>query len=114
MIKLYGVPTCNKIRNAKVILESNNLKYKFINVKKLPIPENQLKYVIAELGMDKVLNKQGLTYKKLGLKQMNLDNTQLMQWLLKEQGMIKRPLIENNGHYLINSDEKTIVEFCKC
>ena len=113
MIKLFGVPSCNKIRDAKVILESNNIEYQFINVKKTPIPEKQLKEIIKQLGMEKVLNKQGLTYKKLGLKQMNLNNTQQLQWLLKEQSMIKRPLLENNGHYLIDSEESTILAFCR-
>ncbi|MBN1408579.1 MAG: arsenate reductase family protein [Calditrichaceae bacterium] len=112
MIKLYGVSSCNKIRDAKVILESNKIEYQFINVKKNPIPENQLNEIIEQLGIKKVLNKQGLTYKKLGLNQMNLNDTQLMQWLLKEQGMIKRPLFENNDRYLIDSDEQTIIEFC--
>lgn len=112
MIKLYGVPSCNKIRDAKVILESNNIEYQFINVKKTPIPKEQLKDIVNQLGVDKVLNKQGLTYKKLGLKQMNLNDTQQLQWLLKEQGMIKRPLLENKGKYLIDSDDKIIVKFC--
>ena len=113
MIKLFGVPSCNKIRDAKVILESNNIGFQFINIKKTPIPENQLKEIINQLGMEKVLNKQGLTYKKLGLKQMNLNDTQRLQWLLKEQSMIKRPLLENNGHYLIDSEESTILAFCR-
>ena len=113
MIKLFGVPSCNKIRDAKVILESNNIEYQFINVKKTPIPEKQLKEIIKQLGMEKVLNKQGLTYKKLGLKQMNLNDTQRLQWLLKEQSMIKRPLLENNGHYLIDWEESTILAFCR-
>ncbi|MEJ2543813.1 MAG: Spx/MgsR family RNA polymerase-binding regulatory protein [Calditrichaceae bacterium] len=112
MIKLFGVPSCNKIRDAKVILDSNNIEYQFVNVKKAPISENQLKDIINQLGMDKVLNKQGLTYKKLGLKQMNLNDTQQLQWLLKEQGMIKRPLFENKGKYLIDSDEHAVVAFC--
>jgi Spx/MgsR family transcriptional regulator len=113
MKKLYGVPSCNKIRDAKVTLESNNIEFQFVNVKKTPISEDQLKVIVDQLGIDKVLNKQGLTYKKLGLKQMNLNETQQLQWLRKEQGMIKRPLIENNGRYLIDSDPQTILKFCK-
>ncbi len=113
MIKLYGVPSCNKIRDAKVVLEKNHITYQFVNVKKTPVLEDQLRKVVGQLGIEKVLNKQGLTYKKLKLKEMNLDDTQLFNWLYKEQGMIKRPLIEKSNQYLIDSDEQKIVEFCK-
>lgn len=113
MIKLYGVPSCNKIRDAKAILENNHISYQFINIKKTPVSEAQLKDIVNQLGIEKVLNKKGLTYKKLGLNQMDLDDYQLFQWLYKKQGMIKRPLFQNNNQYFINSDEKKIVEFCK-
>lgn len=112
MIKLYGVPSCNKIRNAKVVLEDNKINYQFVNVKKTPISEDQLNKIVNQLGLESVVNKQGLTYKKLGLKELNLNDEQLFQWLYKEQGMIKRPLIENDGQYLINSDEQKIIKLC--
>ena len=43
---------------------------------------------------------------------MNLNDNQLFQWLYKEQGMIKRPLLENDSQYLIEFDKQKIVDFC--
>lgn len=63
MIKLYRVPTCNKIRDAKVILGKNHITYQFINIKKTPVSEAQLEDIVNQLEIEKVLNKQGLTYK---------------------------------------------------
>ena len=112
MISLYGVPSCNKIRDTKMILENQNIVYQFINVKKVPISKDKLNKIVDQLGIDNVVNKQGLTYKKLGLKTMNLNDNQLFQWLYKEQGMIKRPLLENDSQYLIEFDKQKIVDFC--
>ena len=112
MISLYGVPSCNKIRDTKMILENHNIVYQFINVKKVPISKDKLNKIVDQLGIDNVVNKQGLTYKKLGLKTMNLNDNQLFQWLYKEQGMIKRPLLENDSQYLIEFDKQKIVDFC--
>ena len=113
VIKLFGVPSCNKIRDARELFEKNKIVYQFVNVKKTPVSELQLKEIVNQLSLDRVINKQGLTYKKFGLSKMNLNEDELFQWIFREQGMIRRPLIENNGRYLIDTDENKIIEFCK-
>ena len=114
MVILYGVPTCKQIRDSKALFEENNIEYEFINVKKQPLSENQLKEAALQIGIDQLVNSRGTTYRKLGLKNMKLNESELLQWLQKEQGMIKRPLIEKNGKYWGSSkgfNAETILEF---
>jgi len=111
VIKLYGVPNCQQIRKTKALFHENNIAYEFIHVKKDPVSEERLKEVVAQLGLDKALNSKGATYRKLGLKQMNLSDEELFAWLLKEQGMIKRPLIEKDGRFWIGYEPEGILHF---
>ena len=64
-----------------------------------------------QLGIDLVVNSKGATYRKLGLKQKNLNEDELFEVLISEQGMIKRPLIENKGRFWIGFDETGILDF---
>ena len=66
-----------------------------------------------QLGIDVVVNSKGTTYRKLGLKQKNLNENELFEVLVSEQGMIKRPLIETKGRFWIGFDEAGIVDFVK-
>ncbi|WP_081475038.1 arsenate reductase family protein [Caldithrix abyssi] len=111
MITLYGVPTCQKIRKTRALLEQLDIDYQFVNVKKTPIPEDELRTIVAQLGLDKVINSKGPTYRKLGLKNKNLSDEELFQILLKEQGMITRPLIKKGDRYWIGMDEEGIKQF---
>ncbi len=111
MIVLYGVPTCQKIRKTKALLEQLNVNYQFVNVKKTPIPEEQLRTIVKQLGLQNVVNSKGPTYRKLGLKDKNLDDEALFQILLKEQGMITRPLIQKGDQYWVGFDEEGIKKF---
>ncbi len=111
MITLYGVPTCQKIRKTKALLEELHVDYQFVNVKKNPIPENELRTIVNQLGLEKVVNSKGPTYRKLGLKNQNLSDEQLFQILLNEQGMITRPLIKKGDQYWIGFDEEGIKQF---
>ncbi len=113
MIKLYGVPTCKKIRNTKQLLDEHGIEYQFVNVKKTPLSEAQLNNVRQQLGLDRILNRKGPTYRKLGLKDKILDENSLFQYLRREQNMINRPLLEKDGQFWAGYDEKGILEFVK-
>lgn len=113
MIKVYGIPTCDKIKKTLALMNNKKVSYEFINVRKSPLSETGLKKIISHLGMEKVLNRQGMLYKKLGLKDKDLSGDQLFGELLKEQGMIKRPLIEKDGRFYCGFNEPEILNFIK-
>lgn len=68
---------------------------------------------VRQLGLERVLNSRGTTYRKLGLKDMKLNEDELFDWLQREQGMIKRPLIEKEGQFLVGYDEEAILDFTR-
>ena len=96
------------------MFEEKQIDYEFVNVKKQPIEKDQLQDIINQLGVENVVNSKGPTYRKLGLKESNPTDKELFDILLKEQGMIKRPLIEKDGKYWGSSkgfDADAILEF---
>ncbi len=111
MIKLYGIPNWQQIRKTRAVFEANAIDYEFINLKKTPVSEDFLRDVVHQLGLDVVVNSKGATYRKLKLKEKNLNDDELFQVLLQEQGMIKRPLIEKDGRFWIGFDEPGILSF---
>jgi len=96
-----------------VVYDENNISYEFQNLKKEPLEENFLRDVVRQLGLDVVVNSKGMTYRKLGLKDKNLSEEDLIKVLLEEQGMIKRPLVENKGRFRIGFDEQKLLDFAK-
>jgi arsenate reductase len=113
MIKLYGVPSCTQIRNTKALFESRGLEYDFINVKKTPIDETKLKEIAGALGIEPIFNKKGTTYRKLQIKYDELSDAERLNWLLQQQSMIKRPLLEKDGRFHVGWDEDAILEFTR-
>ncbi len=114
MIKLYGVPSCQQIRKSKALFTEKNIDFEFINVKKQPLSASLLQEAIKQVGLQNLINKKGTTYRKLGLKEQNPDDAEMVQWLLREQAMIKRPLIEKDGKFWVGIngfDAEQIMEF---
>lgn len=113
MIKLYGIPNCNKIRNTIKILENQEQQYEFVNVRKTPISKVHLEEMVDALGMEVVFNKKGSTYRRLNLNYEHMSDTERFIHIYNEQSMINRPLLEHNGRYHIGFDENAILDFIK-
>lgn len=111
MIRIYGVPTCDKIKKTQKLLENNNIAFTFVNVRKEPISKDKLRTITNLLNLENVLNRKGLLFRKLGLKDKSLSDSQLFEELFREQGMIKRPLIEKDGRFWIGYNEEDILKF---
>jgi len=113
LVKVYGVPSCDQIKKTKSLLENNIILFTFVNIRKQPLEQIKLDRIISQLGIDIVLNRRGMLYRKLGLKDKNLSDADLATEVFNEQGMIKRPLIEFKNKFLIGYDEQAILSFLK-
>ncbi len=111
MVQLYGIPNCDQIRKTKTFLINQQIAFEFVNIRRFPLSETKLHEIIESLGMDLVINRRGKTYHRLAIKDLLLNDDQLFRMLADDQTLIKRPLLEINGTYLIGYDEANIMHF---
>jgi Spx/MgsR family transcriptional regulator len=90
-------------------LEAKGVEYTFHNYKKEGITEPILKGFIDRLGLEKVLNKQGSTYRQLPdeTKASLAENSAAFSFLLEKNSAIKRPIITDGKRIIagFNSEE---------
>ncbi|MEX2456821.1 MAG: Spx/MgsR family RNA polymerase-binding regulatory protein [Balneolaceae bacterium] len=111
MIKVYGIKNCNKVRDTFKWLEENEVDYEFIDLKKDPLSEQKLDEFVHKVGLDVILNKRGMKWRNLGLKDKDLDDDELFDQLLEHQTMIKRPVLEQGDAILVGYDEDAFDAF---
>ena len=87
------------------------MEYEFIDLKKDPLSEQKLDEFVHKVGLDVILNKRGMKWRNLGLKDKNLDDDQLFDQLLEHQTMIKRPVLEQGDAILVGYDEDAFDAF---
>lgn len=98
MIKLYGIPNCNTVKKAQDWLKKNGVDYEWHDFKKSGITAEKLNTWFGTFGWEKVLNKAGLTYKKLSKEeQLTIDADKALTYLQANTSAIKRPVLELDG-----------------
>jgi Spx/MgsR family transcriptional regulator len=104
---IYGIKTCGSVRNALKFCKDNNINCEFHDIRKEPLDESKIKYFASKVDINLLFNNKGTKYKNLKLKELNLDNNGKLQWLCKENMLLKRPVIEyDNDKVLCTFDEE--------
>ncbi|WP_201580445.1 arsenate reductase [Psychrobacter sp. Pi2-52] len=96
-ITIYGIKSCSTMKKAFTKLDELDVSYDFHDYKKQGIDKEAVQRWVNELGIDKVLNKRGTTWRKLDDSQKqaadaNVDNA--IGLLVENTSMIKRPIVE--------------------
>lgn len=94
MIKVYGIKNCDSVKKALNFLDKNSLVYEFHDFKKEPVGCDLLEKWAKSVEMKQLFNSRGTTYRTLKLKELDLNDGQKLEWLCKENMLIKRPVIE--------------------
>ena len=96
-ITIYGIKSCSTLKKAFTKLDELGVSYDFHDYKKQGIDKESVQRWVNELGIDKVLNKRGTTWRKLSDEQKqaadsDVDNA--IDLLIENTSMIKRPIVE--------------------
>jgi arsenate reductase (glutaredoxin) len=96
MIYVYGIPNCDTVKKARAWLNEQGLAYAFHDFKKQGVPEEALANWAQGVGWDKLINRQGTTWRKLdAAAQASAATPQGAQKLaLSNPSVIKRPVVQ--------------------
>jgi len=95
MILLYGIPNCDTMKKARAWLDGHGIEYGFHDYKKLGIDAETLRRWVAELGWEALLNRRGMTWRKLpqAVKD-NIDEPSAIALMLEKPSIIRRPVLD--------------------
>ena len=96
---VYGIPNCNTVKKALDWLKANQIDFEFHDFKKKGITAEKLTEWFDVFGWEKVINKNGLTFKKLSKDEQAEINSpdKVINYLIQNTSAIKRPIVEQNG-----------------
>ncbi|MGB3726703.1 MAG: ArsC family reductase [Glaciecola sp.] len=111
MTTMYGIANCDTIKKAKRWLADHNIEFVFVDYKKQAPDPQVLQQAIDKYGIDAVVNKRGTTYRKLSDEQKSgITDTSVINVLLENTSMIKRPILTHNTSIIIGFSETTYKE----
>ncbi|MBD1434506.1 ArsC family reductase [Sphingobacterium sp. DN00404] len=107
-LQVYGIKNCNTVKKALTWLDDNNIAYRFHDYKKEPATSEQLTAWEKKVSWESLVNKKGTTWRKLNPEEQAavVDANSANAVLLRNNSMIKRPLIESPKGIILGFDEE--------
>lgn len=96
-ITIYGIKSCSTMKKAFTKLNDLDVSYDFHDYKKQGVDKETVQRWVNELGIEKVLNKRGTTWRKLDDNQKQAADASIdsaIDLLVENTSMIKRPIVE--------------------
>lgn len=95
MTTLYGIPNCDTVKKARNWLTEQGASYTFHDFKKQGVPTELLPGWIKAVGLDKLINRKGPTWRKLdaALQASVVDPASATSVMLANSSVIKRPVV---------------------
>jgi Spx/MgsR family transcriptional regulator len=110
MLKIYGIKNCDSVRKALKFLKTHDIPYAFNDFRETPVGERSIREWLEKGDLATLFNTRGTTYRTLKLKELNLDDEAKIQWLAKENMLIKRPVIVFDDQVIIGYNESEYSE----
>lgn len=104
---LYGIPNCDTVKKARRWLDEHGVSYTFHDFKKQGVPGARLDAWMEARGWEKLVNRQGTTWRKLepAAQAAVTDAHSARALMLAQPSVIKRPVVEAQGDVLVGFDE---------
>src|SRR5215470_7325490 len=101
-ITIYGIRNCDTMKKARAWLDKRGVDYAFHDYKTAGIDRTQLERWAKKVGWETLLNRAGITFKKLPDREKdNITLAKAIALMLKQPSMIKRPVLEVGGGKLL-------------
>ncbi len=99
MITVYGISNCDTVKKARAWLAAQGLAHEFHDFKKLGVPAERLPAWEQAVGWQKLLNRQGTTWRKLdpAIQAGATDAAGALALMQAHASVIKRPVVEWPG-----------------
>ena len=107
MPTLYGIPHCDTVKRARAWLAGRGVDVQFHDFKKAGVPADALDAWIAALGWERLLNRQGTTWRRLdeATRAAVVDAASARSLMLTQASVVKRPVVAwPDGQFTVGFD----------
>jgi len=107
MKRIFYLSTCDTCK--RILSSWNTDEIELQDIKTAPMTADQVDHMIGLTGSAEALfSKRARKYKELGLKDQNLSDAQIRQFIIDEYTFLKRPVLVLDDQIFVGNSKKVV------
>ena len=96
LITVYGIPNCDTVKKSRAWFTEQGVEHQFHDFKKQGVPPDRIAEWMAAAGWQKLVNRQGTTWRKLDAETQAAvtDEASASALMQVQPSVVKRPVVE--------------------
>jgi arsenate reductase len=101
-VTIYGIKNCDTMKKARAWLDEHGVAYTFHDYKAQGVDRTRLENWVRDVNWETLLNRAGTTFRKLpDADKADLNKQKAIALMLAQPSIIKRPVLDVDGHLLV-------------
>ena len=103
---LHGIANCDTVKKARAWLDERGAAYRFHDFRKLGVSEGELRRWIAAVGWERLVNRQGTTWRRLdeATRAGVVDAVSAAVLMQAQPSLIRRPVLTVGDEVVVGFD----------
>jgi Spx/MgsR family transcriptional regulator len=98
VVTIHGIKACDTMTKARRWLDDHGVAYAFHDYKAQGVTRGMLEAWAAAVGWQTLLNRSGMTFRKLSdADKADIDEAKAIRLMFDQPSMIKRPVLDVDG-----------------
>ena len=103
---LHGIANCDTVKKARAWLDGHGAAHRFHDFRKLGVPDDELRRWIAAAGWERLVNRQGTTWRRLdeAAREAVVDAASAAALMRAQPSIIRRPVLTLGDEVVVGFD----------
>ncbi len=106
-IQIFGLRSSHATRAAERFFKERRIIYHSIDLKQKPMARAEIRRFTERFGLAALIDSEGKAYVDAGLKYLKLSDSELLQRIEREPGLLRLPLVRAGALLSMGHDENS-------
>ncbi len=112
MLSVYGIKSCDSCRAARKYLTEHETEFRFHDVRVDGVDIQMLERWAARIDWEKLLNRRGLTWRKIPEVDCNdMNQDRAFALIIERPTLLKRPVLESDEFLAVGFSEERFADY---
>ena len=104
-VQVFGRRDSRQTQRALRFFKERRVPVSFVDLAVRPIAPTELRRFAQRFGVEALIDRDGHRYRDLGLGYLRLDETEILERLLADPGLLRLPLVRRGETCVVGADE---------